>query len=81
MLVQELNTLGVNPEPSQNAKVPYLIAVCQETLRIYSIAMAGFVRVVKNPIEIMGYKLPEKKIIIPSIYPACTLLRGSLSRT
>ncbi|MBD2571243.1 cytochrome P450 [Anabaena lutea] len=69
-LLQELNDLGVNPEPSQIAKMPYLTAVCQETLRIYPIAMACFVRVVKNPIEIMGYKLPEGTIISPSIYLA-----------
>lgn len=69
-LIQELSALGVNPEPSQMAKLPYLTAVCQETLRIYPIVMAGFIRVVKNPIEIMGYKLPENTIIIPSIYLA-----------
>jgi cytochrome P450 len=50
--------LGANPEPSQIAQMPYLTAVCQETLRIYSIAMAGFLQVVKNSIEIMDYKFP-----------------------
>ncbi|MBE9007877.1 cytochrome P450 [Fortiea sp. LEGE XX443] len=69
-LLQELHTLGVNPEPSNIAKLPYLTAVCQETLRIYPIVMNGFARVVKSPIEIMGYKLPKGTLIIPSIYLA-----------
>ncbi|MEA5550228.1 cytochrome P450 [Anabaena cylindrica UHCC 0172] len=69
-LLQEINSLGVNPELSQIAKIPYLTAVCQETLRIYPIVMSGFIRVVKIPIEIMGYKLPAGTIIVPSIYLA-----------
>ncbi len=69
-LLQELNTLGVNPDPSSIAKLPYLTAVCQETLRIYPIAMNAFLRIVKTPIEVMGYKLPEGTAIIPSIYLA-----------
>jgi len=69
-LLQELHTLGVNPEPSNIAKLAYLTAVCQETLRIYPILLTGFFRVVKLPIEIMGYKLPKGTRIIPSIYLA-----------
>ncbi|MBD2447616.1 cytochrome P450 [Nostoc sp. FACHB-152] len=69
-LLQELHTLGVNPEPTQIAKLPYLTAVCQETLRIYPIVPTAFFRVAKSPIEIMGYKLPKGTLIIPSIYLA-----------
>jgi cytochrome P450 len=69
-LLQELISLGVNPEPTQIAKMPYLTAVCQETLRIYPIAMAAFIRVVKTPIKIAGYELPEGTVIVPSIYLA-----------
>ena len=69
-LLQELNTIGVNPDLSTVAKLPYLTAVCQETLRIYPIAMTAFVRIVKTPIEIMGYELPEGTVIVPSIYLA-----------
>ncbi|MBH8564773.1 cytochrome P450 [Nostoc sp. CENA67] len=68
--LKELDSLGVNPEPSSIAKLPYLTAVCQETLRLYPIAMSAFFRVVKSPIEIMGYKLPVGTAIIPSIYLA-----------
>ncbi|BAY43023.1 cytochrome P450 [Scytonema sp. HK-05] len=69
-LLKELDTLGDNPDPSTVAKLPYLTAVCQETLRIYPIAMNAFPRIVRSPIEIMGYKLPEGTIIFPSIYLA-----------
>ncbi|MGA9383124.1 MAG: cytochrome P450 [Phormidium sp.] len=69
-LLSELATLGENPDPSIIAKLPYLTAVCQETLRIYPIVINGFPRRVKTPIEIMGYKLEPKDVIIPSIYLA-----------
>jgi len=69
-LLQELSSLGDNPDPSVIAKLPYLTAVCQETLRIYPIVMTGFFRVVKSPLEIMGYNLPVGTAVIPSIYLA-----------
>jgi cytochrome P450 len=69
-LLQELDTLGVNPDPSSINKLPYLTAVCQETLRIYPIVLSGFFRIVKSPIAIMGYQLPQGTAVIPSIYLA-----------
>lgn len=69
-LLQELNTIGVNPDLSSVAKLLYLTAVCQETLRIYPIAMTAFPRIVKIPITIMGYELREGTGIVPSIYLA-----------
>lgn len=69
-LQTELNSLGENPDPSVVAKLPYLTAVCQETLRIYPIVMSAFLREVKSPIEIMGYKLPPGTVIVPNIYLA-----------
>ena len=69
-LLPELDSLGNNPDPSLIAKLPYLTAVCQETLRIYPIAMNAFFRVVESPIEIMGYEIPVGTAIIPSIYLA-----------
>ncbi|MEA5506778.1 cytochrome P450 [Halotia wernerae UHCC 0503] len=69
-LLQELNTPGINSEPSNIAKLPYLTAVCQETLRIYPIVISGFLRIVKSPIEIMGYQLSKGTAIVPSIYLA-----------
>ncbi len=69
-LLRELTTVAPNRDLSTIAKLPYLTAVCQETLRIYPIAMNAFFRIVKTPIEIMGYKLPKGTLIIPSIYLA-----------
>ncbi|MGF1989173.1 MAG: cytochrome P450 [Nostoc sp. ZfuVER08] len=69
-LLWELPTVAANTDLSTIAKLPYLTAVCQETLRIYPIAMNAFFRIVKTPIEIMGYKLPKGTLIIPSIYLA-----------
>ena len=69
-LLQELDTIGSNSDPSSIAKLPYLTAVCQEPLRIYPIVMNAVPRIVKTPIEIMGYKIPKGNVIIISIYLA-----------
>ncbi|MGB3757404.1 MAG: cytochrome P450 [Rivularia sp. (in: cyanobacteria)] len=69
-LLQELNDLGENPEPNAVAKLPYLTAVCQETLRIYPIVPSATPRIASSNIEIGGYNLPEGTWIIPSIYLA-----------
>ncbi|MFB2967487.1 cytochrome P450 [Aerosakkonema sp. BLCC-F183] len=53
-LLQEIDSLGNNPDPAAFAKLPYLTAVCNETLRIYPILFITFGRIVKSPIEIMG---------------------------
>jgi unspecific monooxygenase len=67
-LLQELATLGENPEPSEVAKLPYLNAVCQETLRIYPVAMLALNRLVKSPLEITGYQFQPGTLLIPNIY-------------
>lgn len=69
-LSKELDTLDENSEPSSIAKLPYLTAVCQETLRFYPIILNAFFRQAKNPVEIMGYQLPKGTLIVPSIYLA-----------
>lgn len=69
-LLKELNDLGENPEPNAVAKLPYLTAVCHETLRIYPIVPGATPRIASHPIEIGGYKLPKGTWIMPSIYLA-----------
>lgn len=69
-LLFELKSLDTASEPSALALLPYLTAVCQETLRIYPIVASTFIRRVCEPIEIMGYKLEPGTLIIPSIYLA-----------
>ncbi|KAF3886799.1 MULTISPECIES: cytochrome P450 [Nostocales] len=69
-LQRELDTVSHNPDLSTIAKLPYLTAVCQETLRIYPVAITASPRIVRSPIEIMGYNLPVGTIIFPSVYLA-----------
>ncbi|MBD2002638.1 MULTISPECIES: cytochrome P450 [Cyanophyceae] len=68
-LLQELD-VDTTADPSIIAKLPYLTAVCSETLRIYPIAPNTFIRVVRSPIEITGYKLEPGTVVVPSIYLA-----------
>ena len=67
-LLQELATLGENPEPSEVAKLPYLNAVCQETLRIYPVVLGALNRLVKSPLEIMDYYFEPGTLLFPCIY-------------
>ena len=67
-LLEELERLGDNPAPIEIAKLPYLSAVCSETLRIYPVVPAAFIRVPKSSIEIMGYQFPAGSALALSIY-------------
>ncbi len=67
-LLQELDTLGDRPDPNALMRSPYLNAVCSETLRLYPVAMLALNRLVKSPLEIMGYQLEPGTLVIPSIY-------------
>ena len=67
-LLEELDRLGDKPTPIEIAKLPYLSAVCAETLRIYPIVPAAFLRVPQSPIEIMGYTFPAGSALALSVY-------------
>jgi unspecific monooxygenase len=67
-LLQELDTLGDNLDPNAILRLPYLNAVCSETLRIYPVAMLTLNRVVKSPLEIAGYKFEPGTLLVPCIY-------------
>ena len=67
-LLQELDSLGENPDPMAIFRLPYLTAVCNETLRIYPVGMLAFPRVVREPVSLMGYQLPPATTIVGSIY-------------
>ena len=69
-LLAEIDALDSTAESSIIARLPYLSAICQETLRLYPIAMSAFPRVVKQPIKIAGYDLEPGTFVIPSIYLA-----------
>jgi cytochrome P450 len=67
-LLAELDNLTPNSDASTIFKLPYLNAVCCETLRIYPVGMSTFPRQVKTPISLSGYELPVDTILLCSIY-------------
>ncbi|BAZ79208.1 cytochrome P450 [Sphaerospermopsis kisseleviana CS-549] len=67
-LLAELDTLGENPDSNTIFKLPYLTAVCNETLRIYPVGMLTFPRRVKTPISVDGYQLEPGTVVMGSIY-------------
>lgn len=69
-LQQELKSLENKTDPEAIAQLPYLNAVCQETLRVYPIALIAQPRVVRTPIVIEGYTYDPGTILIPCIYLA-----------
>jgi cytochrome P450 len=67
---QEVATLGDNPNPVDITRLPYLSAVCSETLRIHPVGMLTFPRVVEEPVELDGYALKKGTILMGCIYLA-----------
>jgi cytochrome P450 family 110 len=67
-LLAEIDSLGSNPEHMAIAKLPYLDAVCKETLRIYPVGMLTFGRVVEEPTELLGYQLKPQEVVVGCIY-------------
>ncbi len=53
-LLAELNTLPAEALPTEISQLPYLGAVCQETLRRSPVAMFTFPRVAQETIHLMG---------------------------
>jgi len=64
----ELANLGPDPDPMAIVKLPYLDAVCQETLRIYPIAPTAFIRRLREPMTLGGYRFAEGTALLPAIY-------------
>lgn len=67
-LLQELATLGENPDPMDVFRLPYLTAICNETLRIYPVAMLVFPRVVQTPVTLLGHSLAPNTTVVACIY-------------
>ncbi len=67
-LLEELDSLGNNRDPMEIARLPYLTAVCNETLRIYPVGMLTFPRVVQEPVELIGYELEPGQAVVGCIY-------------
>ncbi|MEH2416219.1 cytochrome P450 [Nostoc sp.] len=69
-LLQELDSLGNHPDPGMIFKLPYLNAVCSETLRIYPVGILTFPRVVRKPFSLGAYELEPDTVLVGSIYLA-----------
>lgn len=69
-LLQELNSFNRIPTPEEIIQLPYLDAVCKETMRLHPIALICTPRVVKESIQIDKYQFSPKTVLIPCIYLA-----------
>jgi cytochrome P450 family 110 len=68
-LMQELSQIDIKTtEPMDIARLPYLSAVCSETLRIYPVVLFTLPRVLTAPWQLMGYDIPAGVILSPCIY-------------
>ena len=64
----EIATLGTERDPIAISRLPYLNAVCSETLRIYPVGMLTFPRITEKPVSIQGYELPAETVVVGCIY-------------
>jgi cytochrome P450 family 110 len=66
-LLEELDAFS-SFDPSHVVRLPYLTAVCQETLRIYPVALFATARILKAPFQVGNYLFNPGTILVPSIY-------------
>lgn len=69
-LTTEISTLGDSPSPQDLIKLPYLDAICRETLRLYPIALISQPRIVQETITLNHTSFPPETILVPCIYLA-----------
>jgi cytochrome P450 family 110 len=67
-LHKELDELEENCDPVTIARLPYLSALCNETLRIYPVGLFTFSRVLKKPWTLMGQDFEAGDQLSPCIY-------------
>ena len=67
-LLAEVSTLAAERDPIQVSRLPYLNAVCAETLRIYPVGMLTFPRITQEPVTLKGYDLEPGTIVAGCIY-------------
>jgi cytochrome P450 len=67
-LLVELNHAGKAPDPTTLVQLPYLTAVCNESLRLFPVLTLTVPREVKDPVELMGYQLKPGTRLYGCIY-------------
>jgi cytochrome P450 len=69
-LLEEFSVEAGASDPATVARLPYLNAVCSETLRIYPVGMLTFPRVANRSVEMGSYQIQPSTIVLGSIYLA-----------
>ncbi|AKG24605.1 cytochrome P450 [Calothrix sp. 336/3] len=68
-LLNELHSVDLeNIDPMELAKLPYLNAVCSETLRIYPVVFFAFPRILQAPMQLLDYQFPQGTMFSICIY-------------
>ncbi|NJN62427.1 MAG: cytochrome P450 [Coleofasciculaceae cyanobacterium RL_1_1] len=67
-LLDEIGTIDLKADPLTVFRLPYLTAVCNETLRIYPVAMLTFPRTPIEPLEFGGHPIVPGDLLMASIY-------------
>ena len=67
-LLTEIDAVSDPTDSSQFLQLPYLTAVCNETLRIHPVGMLTFPRRVEVPLELCGYQLEPGMLLMGCIY-------------
>lgn len=67
-ILDELQGLGPEPDPMDIAKLPYLSAVCNETLRISPVTLFAMPRVPKQVFHLLGYNIDTGVLLAPCSY-------------
>ncbi|MEB3263582.1 MAG: cytochrome P450 [Synechococcus sp.] len=69
-LEQELQGFPEDADPTAVLSLPYLGAVCNETLRIYPVGMLTFPRVVRQPVTLAGCAMETGSLVMGCIFLA-----------
>jgi cytochrome P450 len=69
-LLDELESLDNDFDPNAVFRLPYLNAVCSETLRIHPVALLTFGRVTRTEVELAGIRLEPGTTVTGCIYLA-----------
>lgn len=67
-LLAELDCTSDSHNAAQLLRLPFLTAVCHETLRIHPVAMLTFTRRVEEPLEISGNRFTPGMLLVGCIY-------------
>jgi cytochrome P450 family 110 len=70
VLEQLLKELKDPVDANALTRLPYLNAICCESLRIFPVGMLTFPRAVRSTVELMGHSLEPGTVVVGSIYLA-----------